>query len=222
MLILHKHSTWIKTSQTGGQLYIDAFPYDLSEYSSPELSNWLDQPFPAVYGPNHDTPPACMECLLPVDGSFLCPDCCLPLCGEKCVGGPHHQVQKAERHLPTFYNCGTWIACKADCNQEFIYKTPTLHLYETSRHLMMFCAFNKWYSWVQSALYEIQLYVQSGCNLYNYITAPCLSVTNTTLLYYLDTTLRTLNALVGLWTLTKWNSVTLPHLIQDPIPWAKT
>ena len=97
----------------------------------------------------------------------------------------------------------------------------TYHLYETSRHLMMFCAFNKWYSWVQSALYEIQLYVQSGCNLYNYITAPCLSVTNTTLLYYLDTTFRTLNALVGLWTLTKWYSFTLPHLIQDPIPWAK-
>eukprot|EP00095_Tigriopus_kingsejongensis_P008846 snap_masked-scaffold15_size728074-processed-gene-2.0 protein:Tk08846 transcript:snap_masked-scaffold15_size728074-processed-gene-2.0-mRNA-1 annotation:"protein isoform a" len=39
---------------------------------------------PAVFGPNHDTEPICLECLVPVDGSFLCPICGLPLCGEKC------------------------------------------------------------------------------------------------------------------------------------------
>ncbi len=27
---------------------------------------------PAIYGPNHDSVPACMECLLPVDGNYLC------------------------------------------------------------------------------------------------------------------------------------------------------
>ena len=37
-----------------------------------------------VVGPNHDTYPVCMECLLPVDGSFLCPECNLPLCNEAC------------------------------------------------------------------------------------------------------------------------------------------
>ena len=48
---------------------------------------------PAVLGPNHDTRPACMECLLPVDGSFLCDDCGLPLCGsEKCsAAGKFHR-----------------------------------------------------------------------------------------------------------------------------------
>ena len=47
---------------------------------------------PAVVGPNHDTRPACMECLLPVDGSFLCDDCGLPLCGsEKCSAGKFHR-----------------------------------------------------------------------------------------------------------------------------------
>ena len=26
-----------------------------------------------------------------VDGSYLCPECGLPLCGEKCVAGPWHR-----------------------------------------------------------------------------------------------------------------------------------
>ncbi len=60
---------------------------------------------PAVYGPEHDTVPVCLECLnryvyffilyknyflanlatpSRVDGSYLCPSCGLPLCGEAC------------------------------------------------------------------------------------------------------------------------------------------
>ena len=43
---------------------------------------------PGVFGPNHDTRPACLECLLPVatDGSApLCDKCGLPLCNsDKC------------------------------------------------------------------------------------------------------------------------------------------
>jgi len=34
-----------------------------------------------------------MECLLPADGSFLCPNCEMPLCGVDCVNGPHHQAE---------------------------------------------------------------------------------------------------------------------------------
>ncbi|XP_059080183.1 SET domain-containing protein SmydA-8-like [Tigriopus californicus] len=39
---------------------------------------------PAVFGPNHDTEPVCLECLVPVDGAYLCSQCHLPLCGDKC------------------------------------------------------------------------------------------------------------------------------------------
>lgn len=48
---------------------------------------------PAVYGPNHDSPAVCLECLSRVDGSFLCPDCQLPLCGKGCL-------QKRVYHAP--------------------------------------------------------------------------------------------------------------------------
>ena len=49
----------------------------------------------------------------------------------------------------------------------FIYKYKTstpVPLYETMCHLMMFCTYKKWCSWVQSTLCAIRLYVQSGCN----------------------------------------------------------
>ena len=39
---------------------------------------------PAAFGPDHDTVPVCLECLKRVDGSYLCPDCDLPLCDEAC------------------------------------------------------------------------------------------------------------------------------------------
>ena len=49
---------------------------------------------PAIYGPSHLTfKPLCLECLLPVDGSFLCPECDLPLCSTNCVGGINHQPE---------------------------------------------------------------------------------------------------------------------------------
>lgn len=45
---------------------------------------------PGIFGPNHDTPPACLECLLPVNGDYLCSHCSLPLCGPQCASGPNH------------------------------------------------------------------------------------------------------------------------------------
>ena len=58
---------------------------------------------PAVFGPNHDTGPACMECLIPTDGSFLCPQCSLPLCGPDCLERPFHkpECQVFSKALPT-------------------------------------------------------------------------------------------------------------------------
>ena len=58
---------------------------------------------PAVFGPNHDTGPACLECLLPVDGQFLCEKCSLPLCGPDCVDKPNHkpECQVFSQPLPT-------------------------------------------------------------------------------------------------------------------------
>ena len=48
---------------------------------------------PAIFGPNHDTVTACLECLLPVDGSYLCSKCDLPLCSEDCENGPNHKPE---------------------------------------------------------------------------------------------------------------------------------
>ena len=37
---------------------------------------------PVAFGPNHDTVPVCLECLLPINEKsvFNCPSCGLPLC----------------------------------------------------------------------------------------------------------------------------------------------
>ena len=45
--------------------------------------------YPAAFGPNHDTSPACLECLLPVDEEsvYLCDKCGLPLCSPKTQCG---------------------------------------------------------------------------------------------------------------------------------------
>jgi len=40
-------------------------------------------------GSFHETPPVCLTCLHPVDGSYLCPLCNVPLCGEACGGLAH-------------------------------------------------------------------------------------------------------------------------------------
>ena len=60
---------------------------------------------PAIFGPNHDTGPSCLECLLPVTGEFLCPKCSLPLCGPTCCDGPNHfpECQIFSKLLPTGY-----------------------------------------------------------------------------------------------------------------------
>lgn len=48
---------------------------------------------PAVLGPNYETEAVCLECLSRVDGSYLCPECELPLCGERCGAGPWHRPE---------------------------------------------------------------------------------------------------------------------------------
>ena len=62
---------------------------------------------PAAYGPNHDSPPVCLECLSRVDGSYLCPDCQLPLCGQLCYEkkGGHHATAECQvfRETPSGY-----------------------------------------------------------------------------------------------------------------------
>ena len=61
---------------------------------------------PAVFGPNHDTGPACLECLLPVNGEYLCQTCSLPLCGPECQDGPNHKPECLlfSQPLPTHFN----------------------------------------------------------------------------------------------------------------------
>ena len=56
-----------------------------------------------MFGPNHDTGPACLECLLPVTGDYFCSKCSLPLCGPLCVDGPNHlpECQVFSQPLPT-------------------------------------------------------------------------------------------------------------------------
>ena len=49
---------------------------------------------PAIFGPtNHNTDPVCLDCLTPIDGSYLCSKCNLPLCSSKCENGKHHQIE---------------------------------------------------------------------------------------------------------------------------------
>ena len=45
--------------------------------------------YPAAFGPNHDTSPACLECLLPVneENVHLCELCGLPLCSPSTSCG---------------------------------------------------------------------------------------------------------------------------------------
>ena len=49
---------------------------------------------PAIFGPtNHNTDPVCLDCLTPIDGTYLCSKCHLPLCSSKCESGKHHQIE---------------------------------------------------------------------------------------------------------------------------------
>ena len=55
---------------------------------------------PAVLGPYTPTSPLCLACYTNVDmaSTFLCPDCGLPLCNEKCAASPiHKQVNRCMR-----------------------------------------------------------------------------------------------------------------------------
>ena len=60
---------------------------------------------PAAYGPNHDSPTVCLECLSRVDGSYLCPDCQLPLCDQRCYEKRLHHAPECKvfQNTPTGY-----------------------------------------------------------------------------------------------------------------------
>ena len=48
---------------------------------------------PAAFGPNHDTAPVCLECLLPVDKEsvYKCNSCGLPLCSPSSDCGKRRE-----------------------------------------------------------------------------------------------------------------------------------
>ena len=56
--------------------------------------------YPAAFGPNHDTAPACLECLLPVDEEsvYLCDSCGLPLCSTSTLCGIKRTSGEGKRY----------------------------------------------------------------------------------------------------------------------------
>ena len=46
---------------------------------------------PGVVGPDLSTPPICLQCFCLVDGSYICPGCGLPMCGDQCSRGEWHK-----------------------------------------------------------------------------------------------------------------------------------
>ena len=68
---------------------------------------------PAAFGPNHDTSPACLECLLPIDAKSIhpCEMCNLPLCSPTTSCGKRR-------------SSGDSIHARAECNV-FSKPTPT-------------------------------------------------------------------------------------------------
>jgi len=44
-------------------------------------------------GPCADSVPVCLECFAKVDGTYFCPKCKFPLCGEKCVDKKLHKSE---------------------------------------------------------------------------------------------------------------------------------
>jgi len=47
----------------------------------------------AALGPRMGTAPVCLQCLKPVDGSYMCPECGWPMCDEKCAKGRSHEIE---------------------------------------------------------------------------------------------------------------------------------
>ena len=47
----------------------------------------------AALGPRMGCPPCCLQCLKPVDGSFVCPACSWPMCSEQCAQGRAHSIE---------------------------------------------------------------------------------------------------------------------------------
>ena len=46
-----------------------------------------------AHGPQNMTTPVCLECCAPVDGSYVCGMCNMPMCGEACQVGPTHYME---------------------------------------------------------------------------------------------------------------------------------
>jgi hypothetical protein len=49
----------------------------------------------AALGPRMGTAPVCLQCLKPVDGSYMCPECAWPMCDQKCAEGHSHKIECA-------------------------------------------------------------------------------------------------------------------------------
>uniref|UniRef100_A0A0P4VWD8 MYND-type domain-containing protein n=1 Tax=Scylla olivacea TaxID=85551 RepID=A0A0P4VWD8_SCYOL len=50
---------------------------------------------PVVVGPKQRSPPLCLGCHRPPDGSYCCPSCHYPLCGPPCRASPVHKRECA-------------------------------------------------------------------------------------------------------------------------------
>ena len=57
--------------------------------------------YPAAFGPNHDTSPACLECLLPVneENVYLCDLCGLPLCSPTTACGIKRSNEEGKSNM---------------------------------------------------------------------------------------------------------------------------
>eukprot|EP00093_Oithona_nana_P005600 05600.XXX_90784_92820_1 [CDS] Oithona nana genome sequencing. len=46
-----------------------------------------------VTGPNYTTKPMCLDCLKPVNGEYVCPQCGYPMCNLQCSSGRNHSLE---------------------------------------------------------------------------------------------------------------------------------
>ena len=65
---------------------LDTLPLSLSVICPPSLS--LQH-----VSSTTSSEPVCLECFAKVDGSFACPRCQFPLCGDQCVGKRLHKAE---------------------------------------------------------------------------------------------------------------------------------
>ena len=77
---------------------------------------------PMLMGPNHTAAPSCLDCMRKVDGSYLCPECNFPLCGEMCAYGEEH----ASRECKVFATVEPKIEIKDFARADPIYWNVTV------------------------------------------------------------------------------------------------